>query len=81
MKMDKEIRKLQFKVVRLYDELTQFSDQFAFLCDSFATIPTQQECIEPEIIAGMAFYSRWLKSRLLDIKKDLRKVHEQLREI
>ena len=79
--MDKDIRHLQFKVVRLYDELTQFSDQFDFLCDSFATIPGQQECIDPEAIGAMSFYSNWLKSRLLEIKNDLRKIHEQLREI
>ena len=79
--MDKDIRHLQFKVVRLYDELTQFSDQFDFLCDSFTTIPGQQECIDPEAIGAMSFYSNWLKTRLLEIKNDLRKIHEQLRDI
>jgi len=48
MKKNKEIHEIQLKVLRLYDELTQFSDQCAFLCDSFAAIPAQQEFIEPE---------------------------------
>ena len=80
-KKNKEIRELQLKVVRLYDEFAQFSDQCAFLCDSFAAIPAQHEFIEPETIGGIEFYSRWLKTRLLEIKNELRKIHEQLREI
>ena len=81
MKKNKEIHELQLKVVRLYDELTQFSDQCAFLCDSFAAIPAQQEFIEPETIGGIDFYTRWIKTRLLEIKNDLRKIHEQVREL
>jgi len=81
MKKNKEIHELQLKVVRLYDELTQFSDQCAFLCDSFAAIPAQQEFIEPETIGGISFYSHWIKTRLLEIKNELRKIHEQLSEI
>ncbi len=81
MKKNKQINELQLKVLRLYDELTQFSNQCAFLCDSFAAIPAQQEFIEPETIDGIEHYSSWLKTRLLEIKGDLRKIHEQLKEI
>jgi len=80
-KNSNEIRELKLKVLRLYDEFAQFSDQCAFLCDSFAAIPAQQEFIELETIGGINFYSRWLKTRLLEIKNELRKIHEQLREI
>lgn len=80
MKNNKEIRELQLKVVRLYDDFTHFSDQCAFLCDAFAAIPAQQELIEPETIGGIDFYSRWLKTRLLEIKNEMRKIHEQLSE-
>jgi hypothetical protein len=80
-KNTKEIRKLRLKVLKLYDEFTQFSDQCAFLCDSFSAIPTQQEFIEPQTIGGIHFYSRWLKTRVLEIKSELRQVHEQLREL
>jgi len=80
-KKNKEIRELQLKVVRLYDEFTQFSDQCAFLCDSFAAVPAQQEYIESETIGGISFYSHWLKIRLLEIKNELRKIHEQLSKI
>jgi hypothetical protein len=76
----KRIRKLQLKVLRLYDEFSQFSDQCAFLCDAFAAIPAQQEPIEPETIEGINSYSYWLKTRLLEIKGELQKVHEQIRK-
>lgn len=81
MKKKKKIDELQLKVLSLYDEVTHFSDQCAFLCDSFAAISAQQEFIETETIGGINFYSHWLKTRLLEIKNDLRKIHEQLREV
>ena len=74
MKKNQEIHELQLEVVRLYDELSQFSDQCAFLCDSFAAIPAQHEFREPETIGGISFYSHWLKTRLLEIKNELRKI-------
>ena len=77
----KRIRKLQLRVLRLYDEFTQFSDQCAFLCDSFAAIPTRQEFIEPETIDGIDFYACWLKTRVQEIKDELQKTHEQIREL
>jgi len=80
MEKNKEIHELQLRVVKLCDEFAQFSDQCAFLCDSFAAIPAQQEFIEAETIGGMSFYSHWLKTRLLKIKNELRKIHEQLSE-
>lgn len=78
---DKDMRELKLKVLRLYDEFAHFSGQCAFLCDSFAAIPAQQEFIEPETIDGIHFYSRWLKTRTLEIKNELQKIHEQLIEI
>jgi len=80
MKKNKEIHEIQLKVLRLYDELTQFSDQCAFLCDSFAAIPAQQEFIEPETLGGIEHYSRWLKTRLVEIKIDVGEIHEQLKK-
>jgi hypothetical protein len=81
MEMNKEIHSLHLEVVRLYDELTEFSDQCAFLCDAFAAIPAQQEDIASETISGISYYSHWLKTRLLEIKNELRKIHEQLSEL
>jgi hypothetical protein len=80
-KKKKEIDQLQLKVLQLYDEFTQFSYQCAFLCDSFSTISAQPELIEPETIDGIQHYSRWLKTRTLEIKSELKKVHKQLKKI
>lgn len=81
MKKTKKISKLQLKILRLYDDLTLFSDQCAFLCDSFAAVPTQHEFLSAETIGGVEFYSHWLKTRVLEIKSELGKIHEQLREL
>ncbi len=78
-KESKRIRKLQRMVLRLYDEYAQFTDQCAFLCDAFAAIPEKQEIVEPETIEGINHYSHWLKTRVLEIKGELHKIHEQLR--
>lgn len=81
MKMEqsssKEAVQLRSKIVKLYDELTEFSCQCAFLCDSFSSIVAQTEFIEANTIEGLDYYARWLKGRTLEIKEDLRIIHEQ----
>lgn len=80
MRINKEINELQIKVLKLYDDFAQFSDQCAFLCDSFAAVPAHQETIAPATLGGLDFYSQWLKTRLIEIKTELRQIHEQLRD-
>ena len=76
-----KIRHLQLDVLRLYDEFTTFSDQCAFLYDSFAAIPAQQEFIAAETINGISHYSNWLKIRQKEIKYKLHKIYEELTKI
>ncbi len=78
MKKNTEINELNIRVVRLCDEFAQFYEQCAFLCDSFAAISAQQEYIEPETSGGISFYTRWIKTRLVEIQSELQKIHEQL---
>jgi hypothetical protein len=80
MKKIRKLSELQRKVLTLYDDLTQFSRQCAFLCDSFAMIPAKQEEITPDTLDGIGFYSRWLKTRLVEIKTEVGEIHEQLRK-
>lgn len=77
----KNIRRLRLEFLELYDEFSEFSEQCAFLCDAFAAIPAQQELLEPGTIGGINFYSHWLKTRVLELKNELRKMYEQLKEI
>ncbi len=80
VKKNRKLTKLQLKVLRLHDDLTQFSQQSAFLCDSFSAVPAQQEDITPATLDGIDFYSRWLKTRVLEIKIEVGEIHEQLRK-
>lgn len=78
MKKNQDLSELQLKVLRLYDDLTLFSCQCAFLCDSFSAVPAKQEDITPATLDGIDFYSHWIKTRLVEIKIELGEVHELL---
>ena len=80
VKKNPKLSELQLKVLRLCDDLTLFSCQCAFLCDSFSAVPAQQEDITPATLDGIGFYSRWIKTRLVEIKMELGEVHELLRK-
>lgn len=71
--------KLRRDLLVLYDCLTEFSDQCAFLCDAFAAIPMCEETIDPATARGIGLSARWMKRRVLEIKLDLKKIHEQAR--
>ena len=73
--------KLRLDVLALYDRLTEFADQCAFLCDAFAAIPITEECIEPATARGMSLSARWIKDTVQEIKLDLKRIHEQARSI
>ena len=80
MNKNRKLSELQLKVLRLYDDLTLFSYQCAFLCDSFSAVPAQQEDITPATLDGIDFYSHWIKTRLVEIKIEVGEVHELLRK-
>ena len=81
MEESNRISELQLNITHLYDELTIFSYQCAFLCDAFASIPAQHESLSADTIDGIDFFAQWIKTRLLEMKSELGKIHEQLREL
>lgn len=81
MKTRQEISTRQLKVLRLNDDFALFSNQCAFLCDAFASIPARHEEITPATLGGLEHYSHWLKTRLVEIKTELGEIHAQLREL
>ena len=72
-------KKLRSDLLALYDRLTEFSDQCAFLCDAFAAISICEETIDPATARGIGISARWMKTRVQEIKLDLKKIHEQAR--
>ena len=72
-------KKLRSDLLALYDRLTEFSDQCAFLCDAFAAIPMCEETIDPATARGIGIGARWMKTKVQEIKLDLKKIHEQAR--
>ena len=73
--------RLRRDLIALYDRLTEFSDQCAFLCDAFAAIPICEESIDPATARGMGLSARWIKDTVREIKSDLKDIHEQSRAV
>lgn len=71
--------KLNNDLLALYDRLSEFSDQCAFLCDAFAAIPIHEETIDPATARGIGLSAQWMKRRVQEITLNLKQLHEQVR--
>ena len=71
--------KLSNDLLALYDRLSEFSDQCAFLCDAFAAIAICDETIDPATARGIGFSAQWMKRRVQEVTLDLKRIHEQVR--
>lgn len=49
-----EGQSLTLDIIHLYDELTQFNDVCAFLCDAYAAIAAQEEEIEAGTVGAVS---------------------------
>ncbi|WDE02815.1 hypothetical protein SG34_015325 [Thalassomonas viridans] len=57
-------RKTQLSaLVDLTDDFSQFHQECAFLCDAFAAVAQEPECISEETSEGIRHMSYWLKSQ------------------
>ncbi|WDE08646.1 hypothetical protein SG34_032535 [Thalassomonas viridans] len=55
-------RKAQLSaLVDLTDDFSQFHQECAFLCDAFAAVAQEPECISEETSEGIRHLSYWLK--------------------
>jgi len=55
-------RKAQLsELVSLSDDFYKFQQECAFLCDAFAAIAQEPECINEETSEGLRHFSCWLK--------------------
>ncbi|WDE03818.1 hypothetical protein SG34_020915 [Thalassomonas viridans] len=57
-------RKAQLSaLVDLTDDFSQFHQECAFLCDAFAAVAQEPECISEETSEGIRHMSYWLKGQ------------------
>lgn len=69
--------KLSNDLLALYDRLSEFSDQCAFLCDAFAAIPIHEEAIDPATARGIGLSAQWMRRRVQEITLDLKRIRER----
>ncbi|WDE07101.1 hypothetical protein SG34_009515 [Thalassomonas viridans] len=71
-------RDLGREVFKLMDEFEQFNGKSSFLCDAFAAVAANPECIDELTSYGLDFYAIWLKSQISDFNGRIRRLHEQV---
>ncbi|WDE04426.1 hypothetical protein SG34_024300 [Thalassomonas viridans] len=60
-------RKAQLsELIDLTDDFYKFHQECAFLCDAFAAVAQEPECISEETSEGIRHLSYWLKSQAKD---------------
>ncbi|WDE05830.1 hypothetical protein SG34_002530 [Thalassomonas viridans] len=60
-------RKAQLSdLIDLTDDFSQFHQECAFLCDAFAAVAQEPECISEETSEGIRHLSYWLKCQAKD---------------
>ncbi len=66
-------------LINLCDELSEFNDYCAFLCDAYASIVfrSQDEEIGISTVRGVAHTCTWMKLRMEEINTHLRKFQER----
>jgi hypothetical protein len=64
-------------LIKLIDDITEFSDISAFICHALAVSLSDRERINDEIATGARICTNWLQSRANVIKEDIRHVQFQ----
>lgn len=72
--MDKKLP-LADELLQLDDDFSEFSEISAFLCQAFATVLSDHESLNKDVIAGAMRCSNWLQFRSGELKKAIRHVH------
>ena len=73
--------RLASKSLDLCDDFSKFSDECAFLCDAFAAVTREPECITPETSEGIWHVCYKLKMQIRDYREQIEKLHNGLRHL
>ncbi|WP_281558487.1 hypothetical protein [Thalassomonas sp. RHCl1] len=67
---------LASEFVDLCDDFYKFSQACAFLCDAFAAVAREPECITEDTSEGFGHVGYWLKCQLRDYREKIEKQQE-----
>ncbi|WDE04639.1 hypothetical protein SG34_025460 [Thalassomonas viridans] len=65
----------------LCDDFNKFSDECSFLCDAFAAVAREPECITPETSEGIWYVCYKLKIRIRGYRDQIDEVHKGLQAL
>ena len=74
-----EAPSLTDELIQLNDDIGEFSDVSAFMCNAFANALKEHERLNKEIISGARICSDWLQQKTGELKDDIR--HVRLRYV
>ncbi|WDE03421.1 hypothetical protein SG34_018720 [Thalassomonas viridans] len=60
----------------LSDDFNKFTEECAFLCDAFAAVSREPDCITPPTSEGIGHISYWLKCQLIDYRDKIDDMRE-----
>ena len=69
-------KQLSSELVDLCDDFHKFSQACAFLCDAFAAVAREPECITEDTSEGIGHVSYWLKCQLKDYREKIEKQYK-----
>jgi len=72
---------VSLELLRYYDEFTAFNEECAFLCDAFASLAANSECIDEYSIRGLERHAHWLKGRVFELKQSLSQIREHYSQL
>ncbi|WDD99433.1 hypothetical protein [Thalassomonas actiniarum] len=67
--------------LELCDDFSKFSDEYSFLCDAFAAVAREPECITPPTSEGIWYVCYRLKMQVRSYRDKINSIHEGLRAI
>ncbi|MEJ2612795.1 MAG: hypothetical protein P8179_22730 [Candidatus Thiodiazotropha sp.] len=63
--------------MHIYDELTEIHDYRSFLCDAFASLVTEDNCLDKNTAMGASRFCYLIKQQMRELKGDLKKTQEK----
>ncbi|MEJ2622718.1 MAG: hypothetical protein P8163_21485 [Candidatus Thiodiazotropha sp.] len=68
---------LRMDLLNIYDELTEIHDYRPFLRDAFASLVTEDNCLDKNTAMGASRFSYLIKQRMQELKGDLKKLRKR----
>ncbi|WDE06399.1 hypothetical protein SG34_005615 [Thalassomonas viridans] len=76
-----KLKQIRSKSLELCDSFNKFSDECSFLCDAFAAVAREPDCITPETSEGIWYVNYRLKMQIRDYRDQIDEIHQGLQKL